>query len=42
MKWYKIAPQRVNSDWWDEVLAPLRGLESGATGGTIHLKSAPH
>ncbi|KAF2295439.1 hypothetical protein GH714_032933 [Hevea brasiliensis] len=31
MKWYKIAPQRINSVWWDAVLAPLRELESGAT-----------
>ncbi|XP_039027262.1 DNA repair protein RAD4 isoform X2 [Hibiscus syriacus] len=38
MKWYKIAPKRVNSIWWDSVLAPLRQLESGATGGTINLK----
>ncbi|XVF31671.1 hypothetical protein REPUB_Repub17cG0011500 [Reevesia pubescens] len=33
MKWYKIASKRVNSIWWDSVLAPLRELESGATGG---------
>ncbi|WVY90308.1 hypothetical protein V8G54_035822, partial [Vigna mungo] len=33
MKWYKIASHRVNSTWWDPVLAPLRDLESGATGG---------
>ncbi|KAB5560898.1 hypothetical protein DKX38_005855 [Salix brachista] len=32
MKWYKIASQRINSLWWDAVLAPLRELESGATG----------
>ncbi|XP_057441963.1 DNA repair protein RAD4 isoform X3 [Lotus japonicus] len=35
MKWYKIAPQRVNSTWWDSVLAPLRDLESGATEGVV-------
>lgn len=29
MQWYKIAPGRVNSVWWDAVLAPLRELESG-------------
>lgn len=39
MKWYKIASQRVNSTWWDSVLAPLRDLESGATGGVIHLRT---
>ncbi|KDO50786.1 hypothetical protein CISIN_1g002340mg [Citrus sinensis] len=32
MKWYRIASKRVNSAWWDAVLAPLRELESGATG----------
>ncbi|KAI4307652.1 hypothetical protein L6164_030818 [Bauhinia variegata] len=36
MKWYKIASQRVNSMWWDLVLAPLRELESGATGDVVH------
>ncbi|XP_020963015.1 DNA repair protein RAD4 isoform X1 [Arachis ipaensis] len=35
MKWYKIASERVNSMWWDSVLAPLRDLESGATGGVV-------
>ncbi|KAJ6707400.1 DNA REPAIR PROTEIN COMPLEMENTING XP-C CELLS [Salix viminalis] len=38
MKWYKIASQRINSLWWDAVLAPLRELESGATGGMAHLE----
>ncbi|XVF71396.1 hypothetical protein PTKIN_Ptkin12aG0034100 [Pterospermum kingtungense] len=38
MKWYKIAPKRVNSTWWDSVLAPLREFESGATGGMINLE----
>ncbi|KAJ7964480.1 DNA repair protein RAD4 [Quillaja saponaria] len=33
MKWHKIASQRVDSIWWDAVLAPLRKLEAGATGG---------
>lgn len=23
--------------WWDSVLAPLREIESGATGGVVHL-----
>lgn len=41
MKWYKIASQRINSLWWDAVLAPLRELESGATGGMANLKK-PH
>lgn len=39
MKWYKIAPHRINSTWWDSVLAPLRDLESGATGGLAHLRT---
>ena len=39
MKWYKIASQRVNSMWWDSVLAPLRDLESGATGGVVPLRT---
>ena len=34
-----MAAQRVNSLWWDAVLAPLRDLESGATSGTVHLDS---
>lgn len=38
MKWHKIASKRVNPAWWDVVLAPLRGLESGATGGMMHLE----
>ncbi|XP_052196986.1 DNA repair protein RAD4 [Diospyros lotus] len=37
-KWYKIASQRVDPIWWDNVLAPLKELELGATGGLIHLK----
>ncbi|CAN0913795.1 DNA repair protein RAD4 [Linum grandiflorum] len=37
MKWHKIASQRVNSAWWDDVLAPLRELESGATEGQVQL-----
>lgn len=39
MKWYKIASQRVNSTWWESVLAPLRNLESGATGGVVHSRT---
>ncbi|XP_055961422.1 DNA repair protein RAD4 isoform X2 [Mercurialis annua] len=38
MKWYKIAPQRVDSTWWDAVMAPLRELESGATGGLVNME----
>ncbi|KAK2652472.1 hypothetical protein Ddye_012328 [Dipteronia dyeriana] len=34
MKWYKIAPKRVNSVWWDAVLAPLRNSESGVIGSS--------
>lgn len=41
MKWYKIASQRVNSTWWDSVLAPLRDLESGATGGNMNGSFVP-
>ncbi|CAA3027238.1 DNA repair RAD4 isoform X1 [Olea europaea subsp. europaea] len=37
-KWYKIASQRINSTWWDRVLAPLKELESGATSGVINLE----
>ncbi|KAL2241109.1 UNVERIFIED_CONTAM: DNA repair protein RAD4 [Sesamum indicum] len=37
-KWYKVAAKRVNSSWWDAVLAPLRELESGATGGGVNLE----
>ncbi|XP_027941751.1 DNA repair protein RAD4 [Vigna unguiculata] len=40
MKWYKIASHRVNSTWWDPVLAPLRDLESGATGGVNDLRKS--
>ncbi|KAK4765906.1 hypothetical protein SAY87_007548 [Trapa incisa] len=36
-RWYRIAPHRVNTPWWDEVLAPLKELESRATGGSIKL-----
>ncbi|XP_054804096.1 DNA repair protein RAD4 isoform X2 [Prosopis cineraria] len=38
-KWHKIASQRVNSMWWDSVLAPLRELESGATEGVVHVET---
>ncbi|KAJ0981270.1 hypothetical protein J5N97_009525 [Dioscorea zingiberensis] len=40
MHWYKIAPRRVNSQWWDEVLAPLKLLESDATGGMIRMEAS--
>lgn len=42
MKWYKIAPKRVNSTWWDSVLAPLKELESGATGGIGNHDTQPN
>ncbi|MCD9643768.1 hypothetical protein HAX54_031467 [Datura stramonium] len=35
-KWYKIASERVNSIWWDKVLAPLKELESVATSNVVH------
>jgi hypothetical protein len=38
LKWYKIASRRVNSIWWDAVLAPLKELEAGATGGMFHME----
>ncbi|KAL8476345.1 hypothetical protein ACS0TY_028862 [Phlomoides rotata] len=37
-KWYKVAPQRVDSAWWDVVLAPLKELESAATAGIVNLE----
>ncbi|XP_010932556.2 DNA repair protein RAD4 isoform X1 [Elaeis guineensis] len=37
--WYKIASQRISSQWWDRVLAPLKELESGATGGIVQLEA---
>lgn len=40
MHWYKIAPRRVNSQWWDEVLAPLKRLESDATGSVVHMEAS--
>ncbi|XP_058748032.1 DNA repair protein RAD4 isoform X2 [Vicia villosa] len=40
MRWHKISSQRVNSTWWDSVLAPLRNLESGATGGVVHSRTS--
>lgn len=39
MKWYKIASKRVNSFWWDSVLAPLKEIESRATNGMFHLEN---
>ncbi|XP_042501207.1 DNA repair protein RAD4 isoform X2 [Macadamia integrifolia] len=41
MKWYKISSLRVSPNWWDAVLAPLKELESGATGGLVHLDVNP-
>ncbi|KGN51059.1 DNA repair protein RAD4 isoform X2 [Cucumis sativus] len=38
MKWYKIEAKRVNTLWWDNVLAPLRILEGQAVRGTGHLE----
>lgn len=31
MKWYIISPQRINSQWWEAVLQPLRELEKNLT-----------
>lgn len=39
LKWYKIVSKRVNSIWWDTVLAPLREMESRATSGMFHLEN---
>ncbi|KAH0449839.1 hypothetical protein IEQ34_020531 [Dendrobium chrysotoxum] len=36
--WYRITPQRINSHWWDTVLAPLKELESSETGAIVHLE----
>ncbi|RVW35066.1 Retrovirus-related Pol polyprotein from transposon RE1 [Vitis vinifera] len=33
--WYRIASQRINSAWWDAVLAPLKELEAGAVGDHV-------
>lgn len=35
MQWYRIARRRLNSEWWDTVLSPLRKLESNAAGGMV-------
>ncbi|KAJ3705821.1 hypothetical protein LUZ61_009526 [Rhynchospora tenuis] len=41
LQWYKIAPSRVNMQWWDKVMAPLTELESIATGlGSIKKDNA--
>ncbi|KAJ4760239.1 DNA repair protein complementing XP-C cells [Rhynchospora pubera] len=41
LQWYKIAPSRVNVQWWDKVMAPLTELESIATGlGSINKDNA--
>ncbi|CDP01628.1 unnamed protein product [Coffea canephora] len=34
-RWYKIESQRINAIWWDAVLAPLKDLESRATGDCL-------
>lgn len=38
MHWYKIAPKRISSDWWDSVVAPLKTLESAASGSVVQLE----
>ncbi|XP_042474512.1 DNA repair protein RAD4-like isoform X1 [Zingiber officinale] len=38
MHWYKIAPKRISSDWWDSVVAPLKTLESAVTGSVVQLE----
>ncbi|PIA26523.1 hypothetical protein AQUCO_09100006v1 [Aquilegia coerulea] len=40
-KWYMIASKRINSQWWDAVLAPLKKLESRATGGVVPMDIQP-
>ncbi|KAK6913536.1 Rad4/PNGase transglutaminase-like fold [Dillenia turbinata] len=37
-KWYKIASHRINSIWWDAVLAPLKVLEAAATSSVVQLE----
>ncbi|CAN4126837.1 unnamed protein product [Withania somnifera] len=34
-KWYKIASERVDPIWWNEVLTPLKELESAATSDVV-------
>ncbi|CAO2827709.1 unnamed protein product [Amaranthus hypochondriacus] len=36
-KWYKISPHRVNSEWWNAVVASLKELELRATSGVVPL-----
>lgn len=31
LQWHRIAQGRVNSEWWDNVLAPLKHMELAAT-----------
>ncbi|WOL06599.1 DNA repair protein RAD4 isoform X2 [Canna indica] len=38
MHWYKIASKRINSQWWEAVLAPLKELESAASGSVVQLE----
>eukprot|EP00268_Persea_americana_P044800 TRINITY_DN4533_c0_g1_i2.p1 TRINITY_DN4533_c0_g1~~TRINITY_DN4533_c0_g1_i2.p1 ORF type:complete len:708 (-),score=186.07 TRINITY_DN4533_c0_g1_i2:263-2386(-) len=38
-KWYTIASQRINSQWWNSVLSPLKELESRATGGVVSFET---
>ncbi|KAF5181297.1 Dna repair protein rad4 [Thalictrum thalictroides] len=40
-KWYTIASKRIKSQWWDAVLAPLKELESRATGGVVPMDVQP-
>ncbi|XP_030461266.2 DNA repair protein RAD4 isoform X2 [Syzygium oleosum] len=37
LRWHRITSQRVDSVWWNAVLAPLRELGLGATEGDIYL-----
>ncbi|XP_006826912.2 DNA repair protein RAD4 isoform X2 [Amborella trichopoda] len=35
MRWYTIASQRIDSEWWSAVLSPLKELESRAGGSNV-------
>ncbi|RWW71455.1 hypothetical protein BHE74_00020823 [Ensete ventricosum] len=38
MHWYKIASKRINPQWWEAVLAPLKKLESATAGSVVQLE----
>ncbi|URE22716.1 protein complementing XP-C cells [Musa troglodytarum] len=38
MHWYKIASKRINAQWWEAVLAPLKKFESATAGSVVQLE----